>query len=293
MTENAANKALSLDPTRLFFNWKRYNDKGLGYDFTYTRSGKDFKPEMGFQQRKDYSFYAGSLQYGWIPGEGALLMNHKFELNAEMYSDNVSGDVQSTETELAYKFNFKSGYNGMVGLKNGFENVDEDFSLSDEADVPAGKYSFYYFETHLHSPQSNTLVMNLDGVAGGFYDGKRFTIGLEPEWSIGSSVQLSLAYEYNHVSFPDREQLFTANIARFKALVMFNTKLSVSTFVQYNSADNAVATNLKIRYNPKEGNDLYIVFNEGRNTYRDLEDPALPTVNNRSILFKYTYTFAL
>jgi hypothetical protein len=28
-----------------------------------------------------------------------------------------------------------------------------------------------------------------------------FTIGLEPEWSIGSSVQLSLAYEYNHVNF--------------------------------------------------------------------------------------------
>ena len=47
----------------------------------------------------------------------------------------------------------------MVAVKNGFENVDEDFSLSDEADVPAGKYSFYYFETHLHSPQSNTLII--------------------------------------------------------------------------------------------------------------------------------------
>jgi hypothetical protein len=181
----------------------------------------------------------------------------------------------------------------MVAVKNGFENVDEGFSLSEEANVPADKYSFYYFETHLHSPQSNTLIMNLDGVAGGFYDGLRFTIGLEPEWSIGSSVQLSLAYEYNHVSFPDREQLLIANIARFKALVMFNTKLSVSSFLQYNSADNAFATNLKLRYNPKEGNDLYIVFNEGRNTDPDLENPRLPAVNNRSVLFKYTYTFTL
>ena len=86
-------------------------------------------------------------------------MNHKFELNAEVYTDNVSGDMQSSETELAYKFNFKSGYNGMVAGKNSFENVDKDFTLSDEADVPAGKYSFYYFETHLHSPQSNTLII--------------------------------------------------------------------------------------------------------------------------------------
>jgi hypothetical protein len=293
MAENAANKPGSLDPTRLFFNWKRYNDKGLGYDFTYTRSGKDFKPEMGFQQRSDYSFYAGSLQYGWIPGEGALLMNHKFELNAEVYSDNLSGDVQSSETELAYKFNFKSGYNGMVAVKNSFENVEEDFSFSEDANVPAGKYSFYYFETHLHSPQSNTLIMNLDAVAGDFYDGKRITIGLEPQWSIGSSVQLSLGYEYNRVKFPEREQDFTGNITRFKALVMFTTKLSVSSFVQYNSTENNIATNLRFRYNPREGNDLYIVFNEGRNTYRELEEPSLPAVNNRSILFKYTYTFTL
>ena len=293
MDQNAANNPASLDPTRLFFNWKRYNDKGLGYDFTYTRSGKDFKPEMGFQQRKDYSFYAGSLQYGWIPGKDALLMNHKFELNSEVYADNVSQAVQTAETELAYKFNFKSGYNGMVAVKNSFENVDEDFSLSDDASVPIGKYSFYYFEAHLHSPQSNTFIMNLDAVAGGFYDGKRITIGLEPEWSIGSSVQLSLGYEYNHVKFPERDQDFTGNIARFKALLMLNTKLSISSFVQYNSTENAVVTNLRLRYNPREGNDLYIVFNEGRNTYRDLEDPSLPPVNNRSILFKYTYTFTL
>jgi hypothetical protein len=181
----------------------------------------------------------------------------------------------------------------MFAVKNSFENVDEDFSLSEDAHVPAGKYSFYYFETHLHSPQSNTFIMNLDGVAGGFYDGNRFSIGLEPEWSIGSSIQLSLAYEYNHVKFPERGQDFTGNIARFKALLMLNTKLSVSSFVQYNSTENGVVTNLRLRYNPREGNDLYIVFNEGRNTYRDLEDPALPPVSNRSILFKYTYTFTL
>ena len=41
-------------------------------------------------------------------------MNHKFELNEEMYSDNPTGDVQTSQTELAYKFNFKSGFNGMV-----------------------------------------------------------------------------------------------------------------------------------------------------------------------------------
>jgi hypothetical protein len=199
----------------LFFNWKRYNDKGLGYDFTYTRSGKNFEPEMGFQQRSDYSYYAGSLQYGWLPGESSPLMNHKIDLNSAVYIDNISGDAQSSETELKYLFYLKSGFNGAVSVKNGFENIDRDFSFSEEADVPAGKFSFNYFETHLHSPKSYALQLGLDAVAGGFYDGSRFEIGLKPEWSIGSSLQLGLDYEYN-VKF-QIEQNFISNIARFKA----------------------------------------------------------------------------
>ncbi len=50
-------------------------------------------------------------------------------------------------------------------------------------------------------------------------------------------------------------------------------------------------TNFRFRYNPREGNDLYIVFNEGRNTYRNIDEPRLPLYNSRSILVKYTYTF--
>jgi hypothetical protein len=293
MAENASNNPLSLDPTRIFLNWKRYNDRGLGYDFTYTRSGKDFKPAMGFQQRKDYSFYAGSLQYGWIPGQGSALMNHKFELNESMYINNPTTDVQTAETELAYKFNFKSGFGGMVAVLNSFENVEKEFSLSSDASVPVGKYNFTQFVAHLNTSESKTLSFGIDGYAGSFYDGNRLTVGLEPLWNIGSSLQLSLAYEYNHVNFPDRDQTFVGNIARFKTLLMFTTKLSLSAFVQYNSNEDALSTNIKFRFNPREGNDFYIVLNEGRSTYRDLEDPRLPTFNNRSILLKYTYTFTL
>jgi len=293
MAKSLTNNPLSLDPTRLFLNWKRYNDRGLGYDFTYTRSGKDFKPAMGFQQRKDYSYYAGSLQYGWIPGKESPLMNHKFELNETMYVNNPTDDIQTAETELAYKFNFKSGFGGMVALLNSFENVDKEFDLSEDASVPVGKYNFTQFVAHLNTSESKVISLGIDGYAGTFYDGNRLTLGLEPLWNIGSSLQLGLAYEYNHVNFPDRDQAFTGNIARVKALLMFTTKLSLNAFVQYNSTENGLSTNIKFRYNPREGNDFYVVINEGRSTYRDLEDPRLPQFNSRSILLKYTYTFIL
>ena len=293
MVADYNNNPFSLDPTRLFLNWKRYNDKGLGYNFTYTRSGKDFKPAMGFQQRKDYSYYAGSLQYGWLSGATSPLMNHKFELNEEIYYSNSAGVAQTANTELTYKFNFKQGFGGMVSILNSNENVEKEFNFSANASVPVGKYNFTQFVAHLNTSESKTLSLAIDGYAGTFYDGNRLTVGLEPLWNIGSSLQLSLAYEYNHVDFPVRDQTFTGNIARFKTLLMFTTKLSINAFVQYNSTENSLSTNFRLRYNPREGNDFYIVLNEGRSTYRDLEDPRLPAFNNRSILLKYTFTFTL
>jgi hypothetical protein len=293
MATNNQNQAFSADPTRLFLNWKRYSDKGLGYSFTYTRSGKDFNPGIGFQQRRDYSYYAGSLQYGWIPASGSFLMNHKIDVNAEVYTLNGTGALESSATAFEYKFYMKRGLNGMIGLVNNFEDVTEDFSLSENAVIPAEKYRFTQFVARLHSADSKVLKVNLDATIGGFYDGKLMSIVVEPLWSIGSVLNMSLSYEFNKAQFNGREQSFSSNIARLKALLMITNKLSVSSFLQYNDVDHALITNVRIRYNPGEGNDFFIVFNEGRNTLRDMQEPRLPAYNNRSVLLKYTYTFTL
>jgi len=80
---------------------------------------------------------------------------------------------------------------------------------------------------------------------------------------------------------------------RLKALYMLNTKFSISSFIQYNSAADIILTNFRLRYNPREGNDFYIVYNEGMNTNLDREIPTLPVTFSRTILLKYTYTFKL
>lgn len=288
-----SNKIFSLDPTRLYFNWSRFNQKGLNYNFTWSRSGKDFDPKIGFQMRTDYTHYYGGVGYGWVPGESSALMNHQVGFMAMAYTDNRDNSTQSIETGLSYDFRFKSDYSGMISLKHIYENVTDTFSLSRDAEVPSGKYGFNQFETHLNSPQTSKFFLGLDMFAGSFYDGNRMSLGTDIGLNIGSTLQLGLNYEHNFLHFKNRDQNFSGGVAGFKALVMFTTKLSVSTFIQYNSAENAIITNFRLRYNPREGNDLYLVFNEGRNTYRDIENPRLPLINNRSVLIKYTYTFTL
>ncbi len=293
MDDAAPNKMFSLDPTRIYVNWNRFNQKGLNYDFTYSRSGKDYDPGMGFQMRNNYTNYSGGFGWGWIPGESSLLQSHQIGIRTMAYTDNADNSVQTFESGLMYDFTFKSGLRGVAMLNHQYENVTDTFNLSDDVYIPSGKYGFNQFETHLNSPQSNPFVLGVDFTGGSFYGGSRLSFGFEPLWNIGSTLQLGLKYEYNILQFKNRNQSFKEGVAGFKALVMLTTKLSASAFVQYNGAENAVITNFRMRYNPSEGNDFYIVLNEGRNTFRDIEDPRLPVYNNRSILLKYTYTFTL
>jgi hypothetical protein len=114
-----------------------------------------------------------------------------------------------------------------------------------------------------------------------------------PELNLSSSLQISASYRLDRVRFPDRNQEFTNNIARLKVTYMFNTKISASSYIQLNETENILVTNFRLRYNPKDGNDLYLVFNDLRNLKKSDSGLKEPSFLNRTILLKYTHTFVL
>ena len=52
----------------------------------------------------------------------------------------------------------------------------------------------------------------------------------------------------------------TAHVGRLRVLPMFSTAISASALVQYNSAADRAVANVRFRYNPREGDDLYLVW---------------------------------
>lgn len=95
------------------------------------------------------------------------------------------------------------------------------------------------------------------------------------------------------MEFPGRGQHFTAHLPGVRAKVMFTTRFSTSTFVQYTSTEDQVIANLRCRYTLREGNDLYLVYNEVLHANRHSADPILPLSESRAVLAKYSYTFQL
>ena len=285
------NQVFSLDPAKFRVNWQRRTLEGLGYDLDFSRAGIDYEPGMGFEFRDDYSRFGNRLLYGWLPGEKSWLLRHNVFVNGSLYLRNADGAVESSEIGPGWQFTSKSGYYAMINPKFCYENVLEDFSLSDEAEIPAGRYRFFDLNFTFTTPSTKTTYLEGSLDAGSFYGGRRISLGISPRWDISSSLEISGFYEFDRATFPERNQKFIAHIGRLRILAMLSTKFSAAAFIQYGSADNAVTANVRIRYNPREGSDVYIVYNDGLNTDRLSEIPALPRSMGRTLLVKYTYTF--
>ncbi len=114
-----------------------------------------------------------------------------------------------------------------------------------------------------------------------------------PKLSIGAGFDLGLTYYLDYVNLSSGTKCFTNHILGIRGLLTMTTKTSLSAYIQYNTAIDKVVTNIRFRYNPGEGNDFYIVYDEGLNSDPARENPRLPFSAGRTVLLKYTYTFVL
>ncbi|NOY37390.1 MAG: carbohydrate binding family 9 domain-containing protein [Chlorobi bacterium] len=288
---DSTNNALSLNPSRIRLNWQRRSIKGIGYDFSYSYSGKSFNPGIGFLSREKYYLLFGSVQYGWIPGEESPLFTHRITLRSMNFFSLEDGMLETGRLSLGWNFQTKSNYSGSFSLDYNHERVRGIFELSNDVNVPSGEYDFISFKGLISTPMTNFFYVagNIEG--GPFYDGTRLSFTLQPSWNISSSLNLSGSYQINRVWFPGRNQDYIVHLGGLKLLYMFSTKFSINSFLQFNSLTKSFIGNIRLRYNPREGNDLYIVYNDDLNTGRYSEVPTLPVFNTRTLVLKYTYTF--
>jgi len=289
------NNLFSTDPARISISWEKRKEEGFAYDFSYSRSGEEFNPGIGFEMREDYSFARTQFQYGWLPGKDSKLFSHSIFIQQMHFQSLIDGNLETFTAGPGWKFQTKSMMSGFFSFNYNIENVKEEFSFSDDSEVliPVGRYEFFQFKGMISTPMSRKFYTKFMSSAGGFYDGYGASISFIPTWNISSSFQLNGTYQFNWINFEKRSQKFDGQIARLKILYMYNTKLSVSAFIQYNSSNDIIISNFRLRYNPKEGNDFYLVFNDGRNTYPGTEVLPVPKISDRTLLVKYTYTFNL
>jgi hypothetical protein len=282
-----------LDNSRIWIDLKNRKLTGFGYDVYAGHAGKFYQPGIGYEQRSDFNQIGTKLLYGWLMKPKSKIYSQTFTIKGQQWTENKTNIIQTRLFYAGYELKTKSGADINIMLNRSTENITDEFTIMESATVPAGRYDYSYIYSMLNSPYGKKYFLQAILRFGQFYDGSLISMNFMPICSFGPGFKLEGVYEYDMVKFPLRNENVSGHIASVKLYMMLSTKFSFTTFIQYNSAGNSILTNLRLRYNPREGNDFYIVFNEGRNTFLHSETPPLQRIEGRSLVFKYTYTFVL
>jgi hypothetical protein len=286
------------DAGRFVFDWTRRKLGGLSYQHAFTWSGPGYVPGMGFQVRRDFTRMQSDWNYQWFPGESSALRRVWLGVGNSAWLRNANdrtGQEREFESGLVEPFvqlETKPGTTLKFSAQSQYEDVFEDFYLSDDASIRAGSYWFTEAIAEFRAPRGWSVRPNLTVTRGTFYDGQRTALQGDVSWSVDEHLELRGAWEWNRIDFSGRGQKFDSNLFRLTARGAYNMALSLDAFVQYNTLNEVLSTNTRVRYNFAEGQDLWFVWNEGINMQREIL--GVPTVSDfdaRTLTIKYTHTF--
>jgi hypothetical protein len=264
---------------------------GFGMDLAASRVGSRYDPALGFLQRRDFTRFGDAVGWGWRAGRDSPVLRHRLALRGLTFFQNDGFTLESLQVGPEWTLDMKSGRRWVASTNLREERVSQSFGVAG-ASIPAGDYRWVEGRFAYTQPGGALLRGTIAVEGGRFYDGHRIGFSAAPTWSASRHLELNGLYQASRITFAERhagEEQVLIQVARLRARVMFSGTLSTAFFVQYTSAADLVTLNARLRYNRREGQDLYLVFNDGLNTERAAFEPGLPLSAGRTLLLKYSH----
>lgn len=277
----------------------RRGREGWTYSFTGDYIGREFNPAMGFTSENDLGNVHTDFGYRWKADESKKasyrFLNTNFRYKWKPFLDKEESFFANFESGI----NFKSGAEIEATFIEYFYDVlFSDWQIADHILIPTGPYKMFAPDIQLNSPEKGSYNASLWFKCGDFYGGNRISLTPSVTLRLNKHFKAGLDYEYNRIKFPDSfsdngNALFQTNLVSANISFFFSSKLSVKILSQYEDISHQLSSNLRIRYNPQEGTDLFIVINQSLNAMRSQLDPTPPLVSAQAVTVKFLKTFAL
>jgi hypothetical protein len=161
------------------------------------------------------------------------------------------------------------------------EFLPEKFEISPGITLPVAGYDYANLRVGYNIGQRRRLSAQLAFDHGTFYSGHKTSLTVS-RGRINVSPQLSLepTYALNRVTLA--EGSFTSHLSGSRITYTMTPLMFVSALVQYASDRHAISTNARLRWEYRPGSELFVVYNEERDTLT----PRFPAIANRAVVVK-------
>jgi hypothetical protein len=306
-----SNQVYGADGTFAFFNnltlntyWARTHTPGVSAADTSYRAvmdyagdrygvalehlavGANFLPEVGFVRRDDIRKSQARFRFSPRPRGGGRVRRYNWNTSGT-YIENWAGrvDTRSLQSELSIEFQTSDAIH--IGGMSTYEFLPQPLRIVGLT-VPTGGYDYGTGWLGATFGRQRRMSGSVFLERGTFYDGHRTTLNVN-QGRINPTPQLAIepTYQGNWVDLTVGSS--TTHLVGTRATYTVTPEMFTSALVQYNTGSRSVSANVRFRWEYRPGSELFIVYNEQRDTgavsFPDLQNRALIVKVNRLVRF--------
>jgi hypothetical protein len=268
---------------------ERRRDRGLWYRAGVSTTGARYVPALGYVERTDAIRPLAELGYGRVVSEAGHVV--RFGTSASFAWRNAAGTFESSTATAALGLQLPAGGVWTLTATRQEDDLVQPFVPTPGTSVPAGRYAAKFGELELAAPSGPRFVVGGILRAGEYYDGSLYSVLLRPEWRASAYLRVAAELQLDRLDFADRGEREWSRLGRLRVLASANPRLSVSAVIQANGLADVATANLRLRYNVREGHDLWVVYGHHANLDRDRILPAAPGTARVGMVVKYARSF--
>ena len=258
-----------------------YDADRFGVQFDHLMVGRQFDPQLGFLRRRDMSKNAGVLRFSPRPKDSRRIRRYTYQATLNFIDNATTGQPESKSVEGRFAIDLQNSDVLTATYTDRYEFLPAPFRIAPDVTLPVGGYDFGSGKLSYNFGRQRRLSGNLALEKGTFYDGNITTwsatsgrLNVAPRFSLEPSVSI------NQVDVSTGE--FTTKLVTTRATFTMTPLMFVSALLQFNSGSNTFATNVRFRWEYSPGSELFVVYNDQRDTL----GRSYPDLVNRAVVLK-------
>jgi hypothetical protein len=247
--------------------------------------GDTFNPGVGFVRRDDMLKHYGQFRFSPRPRANTHVRKLVW-VGALAHIENGAGRLETRTVEGDFAVEFHNGDRFSMGASRTYEFLPRPFNIVTGVTLPIAAYDYGGVRAAFNLGQQRRIAGNLAVEHGTFYSGRKTTISVSRgRLSVTPRFSIEPALSVNRIQLA--EGSFTTSLAGSRVTYTMTTRMFASALVQYNSGADAVSANVRFRWEYRPGSELFVVYNEERDTqaYR------FPALVNRALIVKINRLF--
>jgi len=219
-----------------------------------------FDPLLGFVPRRGIKSYQAAAEYA-----PRVNTEHVRQIAFEIEPTVITDFGNRTETsELSvkpFKIETQEGDEAALEIARVYENLDEDFEISDGVVIPEDSYRYTRYGAAIETSSGRPFTLESGVTFGTFFGGREtsYEAGLEvrPAPIVIARVEL----EQSFVRLPGGS--FEVRVTRLGVDLQFSPRVVWSTLVQHDTESDDLGLNSRLRWILEPGRELFAVLNQG------------------------------